>query len=250
VIEWVYGFHAVEAALKARFEHIECLWLASNRRDKRAQQIEAVAQAVGVVLKRVERYQLDLEIDGRHQGVAARMRVDAKASDQLDEKTLCEGVASGAITLILVLDGVTDPHNLGACLRSADAAGVQAVVVPKNRSAEINAVVSKVACGAAEVMPVVQVTNLARSLAALQQAGAWIVGTSGDAQQLIYDADLRGCLALVMGAEGDGIRRLTAEHCDLLVKLPMAGVVSSLNVSVATGVCLFEVVRQRAILAR
>lgn len=244
--EWVYGFHAVEAALKTRPQRIDALWLASNRRDKRAQQIEAVAQSAGVAVTRVERYQLDMEIDGRHQGVAARMSVDARADQPLDEKALCAGVAAGHITLILVLDGVTDPHNLGACLRSADAAGVQAVVVPKNRSADINAVVSKVACGAAEVIPVVQVTNLARSLAALQQAGAWVVGTSGDAEQLIYEADLRSRLALVMGAEGDGIRRLTAEHCDALVKLPMAGVVSSLNVSVATGVCLFEVVRQRA----
>ena len=249
MIEWIYGFHAVEAAVKNRPKRIESLWLASNRRDKRAQQIEAAAQTAGVALKRVERYELDMEIDGRHQGVAARVRVDDATPGRLDEKSLYAGVSAGNINLILVLDGVTDPHNLGACLRSADAAGVQAVVVPKNNSAEINAVVSKVACGAAEVVPIVQVTNLARSLAALQQAGAWIVGTSGEAEQLIYDANLRGCLALVMGAEGDGIRRLTAEHCDFLVKLPMAGVVSSLNVSVATGVCLFEVVRQRAALA-
>jgi 23S rRNA (guanosine2251-2'-O)-methyltransferase len=165
----------------------------------------------------------------------------------LTEASLVASVASGRFNLLLVLDGVTDPHNLGACLRSADAAGVHAVVVPKNNSADVNAVVSKVACGAAEVIPLVPVTNLARTLLALQGAGAWIVGTSGDAEQFIYDVDMTGPTVLVMGAEGDGMRRLTTEHCDYLVKLPMAGTVPSLNVSVATGVCLFEVVRQRGI---
>ena len=244
--EWVYGFHAVEAVLKKRPNDIDSVWLASNRRDKRAQHMEMLAVEANVVVKRVERYQLDMEVDGRHQGVAAQVKTDARDRAQLAEKALCDGVASGSIDLILVLDGVTDPHNLGACLRSADAAGVQAVVVPKNHSADINPVVSKVACGAAETIPLVTVTNLARTLTALKQAGAWIVGTSGDATQLVYDVDLTDRLVLVMGAEGDGMRRLTAEHCDHLVKLPMAGVVSSLNVSVATGVCLFEAVRQRA----
>lgn len=248
--EWVYGFHAVEAALKNRPARIASLWLASNRRDKRGQQIEALALAAGVSVQRVERYQLDMEIDGRHQGVAVQLTEGASTQAKLDEPALCAGLSSGTINLILVLDGVTDPHNLGACLRSADAAGVQAVVVPKNRSAEINAVVSKVACGAAEVVPLVSVTNLARTLAAMQQAGAWIIGTSGDAEQLIYDLELSGPLVLVMGAEGEGMRRLTMEHCDHLVKLPMAGVVSSLNVSVATGVCLFEIVRQRKLSGR
>jgi len=147
--------------------------------------------------------------------------------------------------LILVLDGVTDPHNLGACLRTADAAGATAVVVPKDKSATLTPVVRKVACGAAEVIPLVAVTNLSRTLEKLQQRGLWVVGTAGEAEQEIYQQDLTGPLVMIMGAEGKGMRRLTREHCDFLVKLPMAGSVSSLNVSVATGVCLFEAVRQR-----
>ena len=144
-----------------------------------------------------------------------------------------------------MLDGVTDPHNLGACLRSADGAGVHAVIVPKDNSVGLTPVVQKVACGAAESVPLVMVTNLTRTLEKLQQQGAWVVGAAGEAEQLIYDLDLKGALVLVMGAEGKGIRQLTRKQCDYLVKLPMAGEVSSLNVSVATGVCLFEVVRQR-----
>ena len=147
--------------------------------------------------------------------------------------------------LLLVLDGVTDPHNLGACIRTADAAGVLAVIVPKDKSATLNATVRKVACGAAEVMPLVSVTNLARTLEKLRQQGFWVVGTAGEAEQTLYQQDLTGNKVLVMGAEGKGMRRLTREHCDFLVKLPMAGSVSSLNVSVATGVCLFEAQRQR-----
>ncbi|MBC7212990.1 MAG: 23S rRNA (guanosine(2251)-2'-O)-methyltransferase RlmB, partial [Pseudomonas sp.] len=146
-----------------------------------------------------------------------------------------------------VLDGVTDPHNLGACLRTADAAGATAVVVPKDKSATLTPVVRKVACGAAEVIPLVAVTNLARTLEKLQQRGLWVVGTAGEAEQEIYQQDLTGPLVMIMGAEGRGMRRLTREHCDFLVKLPMAGSVSSLNVSVATGVCLFEAVRQRQV---
>ncbi len=147
--------------------------------------------------------------------------------------------------MLLVLDGVTDPHNLGACLRNADAAGAVAVIVPKDRSAQLNATASKVACGAAEVMPLVRVTNLARSLRALQDKGVWVVGTAGEATHDIYHSKLTGPLAIVMGAEGEGMRRLTRETCDDLIKIPMAGSVSSLNVSVATGICLFEAVRQR-----
>jgi len=145
-----------------------------------------------------------------------------------------------------VLDGVTDPHNLGACLRSADAAGVDAVVVPKDNSADLTPVVQKVACGAAEVVPFVRVTNLSRTLLALQQRGVWLCGTDGDAEQSLHDTDLTISLAVVMGAEGSGMRRLTREQCDYLIHLPMAGSVSSLNVSVAAGVVLFEAVRQRA----
>jgi len=148
--------------------------------------------------------------------------------------------------LLLVLDGITDPHNLGACLRSADAAGVHAVIVPKDKSADLGPTVSKVACGAAEAVPFARVTNIARTLEALKARGVWIYGTAGEAQATVYDSDFSGPVALVMGAEGAGLRRLTRELCDHLVKLPMAGSVSSLNVSVATGICLFEAVRQRA----
>ncbi|MCB1854974.1 MAG: 23S rRNA (guanosine(2251)-2'-O)-methyltransferase RlmB, partial [Halieaceae bacterium] len=147
--------------------------------------------------------------------------------------------------LLLVLDGVTDPHNLGACLRSADAAGVDAVIVPRDRAADLSPVSRKVACGAAEVVPFVRVTNLARTLQALKERGVWLYGTAGEAQQSLYASDLTLPLALVMGAEGAGMRRLTREQCDFLVSLPMAGSVSSLNVSVASGICLFEARRQR-----
>ena len=147
--------------------------------------------------------------------------------------------------LLLVLDGITDPHNLGACLRSADAAGVHAVIVPKDRSAQLNATAKKVACGAAESVPLIRVTNLARTMRMLQEENIWIVGTAGEADHTLYQSKMTGRLALVMGAEGEGMRRLTREHCDELISIPMAGSVSSLNVSVATGICLFEAVRQR-----
>lgn len=146
---------------------------------------------------------------------------------------------------MLILDGITDPHNLGACLRSAEAAGIDAVIVPKDKSAQLNATAKKVACGAAESVPLIRVTNLARTLRQLQQQHIWIVGTAGEANHTLYESKLTGAIALVMGAEGEGMRRLTREHCDELISIPMAGVVSSLNVSVATGVCLFEAVRQR-----
>ncbi|RUM52784.1 MAG: 23S rRNA (guanosine(2251)-2'-O)-methyltransferase RlmB, partial [Marinomonas sp.] len=178
-----------------------------------------------------------------HQGVVALAEV-TKTGDEKDLEHLVKKL--DAVPLIVILDGVTDPHNLGACLRSADAAGAHAVVIPKDKSATINATVSKVACGAAESMPVFSVTNLARTMKKLQDLGVWIFGTAGEATQTVYEQDLTIPTAIVMGAEGDGMRRLTREQCDYLIKLPMAGVVTSLNVSVATGVCLYEVVRQRA----
>ena len=202
-----------------------------------------MAEQQGVPTSWVLRSDLDTLADGQHQGVAAL----CEGADVQDENFLSDLLVSlDHPPLILVLDGVTDPHNLGACLRSCDAAGVDVVVAPKDRSVGITPVVKKVACGAAESVPLVVVTNLARTLKFLQQQGVWVVGTAGEAQQLIYEADLSGPLALVMGAEEKGLRRLTRENCDLLVKLPMAGAVSSLNVSVASGVCLFEAVRQRA----
>jgi 23S rRNA (guanosine2251-2'-O)-methyltransferase len=185
---------------------------------------------------------LDDKVNARHQGVIAL----CEEGQTHDEAFLLESMEKqGNKALFLVLDGVTDPHNLGACLRSADGAGVHAVVVPKDNSVGLTPVVQKVACGAAESVPLVMVTNLTRTLEKLQQAGAWVVGAAGEAEQFIYDIDLTGPLVLVMGAEGKGIRQLTRKQCDYLAKLPMAGEVSSLNVSVATGVCLFEIVRQR-----
>ncbi|MDF5490724.1 23S rRNA (guanosine(2251)-2'-O)-methyltransferase RlmB, partial [Vibrio parahaemolyticus] len=168
-----------------------------------------------------------------------------KPAKQLNENDIDDILAKHESPLLLVLDGVTDPHNLGACLRNADAAGAAAIIVPKDRSAPMNATVSKVACGAAEVVPLIRVTNLARTMRTLQEQGIWFVGTAGEATHDIYQAKLTGPLAIVMGAEGDGMRRLTRETCDDLIKIPMAGSVSSLNVSVASGICLFEAVRQR-----
>ena len=199
-------------------------------------------QMCGVSIQQMTRKTLDDKARGaNHQGIMAKV----KPAKQLNENDLDDILAQHSAPLLLVLDGVTDPHNLGACLRNADAAGVAAVIVPKDKSANITATVSKVACGAAETVPLVRVTNLARTMRALQEQGIWFVGTAGEATHDIYQAKLTGPLAIVMGAEGDGMRRLTRETCDDLIKIPMAGSVSSLNVSVASGVCLFEAVRQR-----
>jgi 23S rRNA (guanosine2251-2'-O)-methyltransferase len=185
-------------------------------------------------------------VSERHQGVVATIEpLDVQVS--MSEKELLVFLKARPQPLVLVLDGVTDPHNLGACLRSADAAGVDAVVTPKDNSAELNATARKVASGAADSVPLVRVTNLARTLKSLKELGLWIVGTTGEADTLLYDQDLTLPSVIVVGAEGPGMRRLTTEACDFLVKLPMAGDVSSLNVSVATGVCLFEAVRQRTL---
>ncbi|GAL29842.1 23S rRNA (guanosine-2'-O-) -methyltransferase rlmB [Vibrio variabilis] len=199
---------------------------------------------IGVSIQQMNRKTLDDKASGaNHQGIIAKV----KPAKQLNENDLDDVLAQHEQPLLLILDGVTDPHNLGACLRNADAAGVAAVIVPKDRSAPMTATVSKVACGAAETVPLIRVTNLARTMRALQEKGIWIVGTAGEATHDIYQAKLSGSLAVVMGAEGDGMRRLTRETCDDLIKIPMAGAVSSLNVSVASGICLFEAVRQRAL---
>ena len=192
----------------------------------------------------MQRKALDNKANGeQHQGIMARV----KPARQYSEKDLDEIIAREATPFFLVLDGVTDPHNLGACLRSADAAGVHGVIVPKDKSAKLNGTARKVACGAAETVPLIQVTNLARTLRDIKEAGVWVVGTAGETDTHVFDANLTGPMAIVMGAEGDGMRRLTREHCDVLVKIPMVGTVSSLNVSVATGICLFEVLRQRSL---
>ena len=242
--ETAYGIHAVDVILRRSPERIISLSIQSDRNDKRIQGLLSLAQNQGVTVDRVTKADLDEMVSERHQGVVAVIK-PRKADGGLSERDLSSYLKGIDCPLVLVLDGVTDPHNLGACLRSADAAGVAAVIVPKDNSAELNAVARKVASGAADVIPLVRVTNLARTLRSLKELGIWIVGTTGEADTLVYDQDLSIPTALVMGAEGPGMRRLTTEACDFLVKLPMAGDVSSLNVSVATGVCLFEAVRQR-----
>ena len=242
--EYIYGIHAVHTMLKSAPQRVKELYVQRGRLDDRLQKIHKLAEQHGVALQWATVKQLDGKAEGRHQGVMAL----CSPGETYDESFLLKlAEERGGDAFFLMLDGVTDPHNLGACLRAADGAGVQAVIVPKDNSVGLTPVVSKVACGAAETMPLVMVTNLTRTLEKLQQQGAWVVGTTGDAEQLIYDIDLKGPMVLVMGAEGAGMRQLTQKQCDFLVKLPMAGGVSSLNVSVATGICLYEVVRQRTI---
>ncbi|KRW63990.1 23S rRNA methyltransferase [Pseudomonas sp. TTU2014-096BSC] len=241
-LERVYGLHAVEALLRHHPKRVKQIWLAEGRGDPRVRVLLELAEQARVRVGQCERREMDAWVEGVHQGVVAEVSPSQVWGEAMLEELLDR--AEGP-PLLLVLDGVTDPHNLGACLRTADAAGALAVIVPKDKAATLNATVRKVACGAAEVVPLVAVTNLARSLEKLQQRGLWVVGTAGEAEQVIYAQDLTGPTVLVMGAEGKGMRRLTREHCDFLVRLPMAGSVSSLNVSVATGVCLFEALRQR-----
>lgn len=243
--EFLYGIHAVKAVLEndpARF--IEA-YVLKGRQDDRLLPLLNELQQCGVSIQQMGRKVLDDKASGaNHQGIIARV----KAAKQLTEQDLDDILEKHESPLLLVLDGVTDPHNLGACLRNADAAGVAAVIVPKDKSAPMTPTVSKVACGAAETVPLVRVTNLARTMRALQEKHVWFVGTAGEATHDIYQANLSGgALAIVMGAEGDGMRRLTRETCDDLIKIPMAGSVSSLNVSVASGICLFEAVRQRSL---
>jgi len=250
-MEYIYGIHAVDSLLRQNPKSVQRLWAQDGREDKRIRALLELAQNQGVAVARQSRQALDDMVKGRHQGVVAETRGARAAGDDSQSNLWQEADLLRAVDekagpmLILVLDGVTDPHNLGACLRSADAAGVDAVVVPKDNAADLNPVSRKVACGAAEVVPFVRVTNLARTLQALKDRGVWLFGAAGEAENSIYDNDLTLSMALVMGAEGAGLRRLTREQCDHLVRLPMAGSVSSLNVSVATGVCLFEALRQR-----
>ncbi|MFT0622554.1 23S rRNA (guanosine(2251)-2'-O)-methyltransferase RlmB [Ectopseudomonas guguanensis] len=241
-LEKVYGVHAVEALLRHHPKRVKQLWLAESRQAPRIQPMLELAAQHRVPVGHKERQELDEWAEGVHQGVVAEVSPSQVWGENMLDELL---ERSEGVPLLLVLDGVTDPHNLGACLRTADAAGALAVIVPKDKSATLNATVRKVACGAAEVIPLVAVTNLARTLEKLQKKGLWVVGTAGEAEQELYQLDMTGPTVLVMGAEGKGMRRLTREHCDYLVKLPMGGSVSSLNVSVATGVCLFEAVRQR-----
>lgn len=240
--EFVFGWHAIESVLKQEPGRLQRVWIQTGREDRRVQQITSALDELGVAWEVVHRRELDARVAGVHQGVVAQVGV----SREWDEVDLLSTLsAGGKPPFLLVLDGVTDPHNLGACLRTADAVGVQAVIIPKDKSASLNATVRKVACGAAETVPLVRVTNLARFLRSLKEEGVWLIGTTGEAGATLYQADFTGSVALVMGAEGKGMRRLTREHCDLLVSIPMQGQVDSLNVSVATGVCLYEALRQR-----
>ena len=241
---WVAGIHAVRTALKHGAERVEEILLDGKRNDRRLKPLLDEARRLGLDITQSDRKTLDrLSQGANHQGVIARTRAPAAGNEpELDD--LLAGLDEPP--LLLVLDGVTDPHNLGACLRTADGAGVHAVIAPRDKSVGLTPVACKVASGAAETVPFIQVTNLARTLRHLQDSfHVFFVGTAGESEQSLYQADLGGPLGLVMGAEGDGMRRLTREQCDLLVSLPMAGSVESLNVSVASGVCLYEALRQR-----
>jgi len=240
----IFGFHAVGVRLKTAPASVIEVLFDAGRRDARMKQFIARAQEAGVRLIEADGLRLARLSGGHgHQGVVARVEAVAQTRS-LD--TLLEDLgAAGTMPLLLVLDGVTDPHNLGACLRVADGAGAHAVIAPKDHAAGINATVAKVASGAAETVPYFMVTNLARTLGELKEHGIWCVGTSDDAPGTLYQCDLKRPLALVLGAEGAGMRQLTRKSCDELVAIPMAGAVESLNVSVASGVCLYEVMRQR-----
>ena len=239
----VYGLHAVRAVLERRPRDVLRLSVAAARDDARVRELREFAAAQGVKAAAANPAALDAETGGAaHQGVVAEVLPSAP----LDENSLLDLLTRHASpALVLVLDGVSDPHNLGACLRTADAAGATAVVAPRDRAASLTPVVRKVAAGAAETVPFAQVTNLARALRDMKQAGLWIGGTAGDGEKTIYEADLSGPLALVMGSEGRGLRRLTRENCDFTLRLPMQGAVASLNVGVAAGIALYEALRQR-----
>lgn len=242
-VSYVFGLHAVMALFRNPHRQIMAVYMNQERQDKRMQQIMSQASARNVP---IEWYSIDL-MDQRfanfnHQGVVA-CASPLPDYDECDIPHLL--AANDQPCFVLILDGVTDPHNLGACLRSADAAGVDFVMIPKDKNASITPIVSKVACGAAESVPLLRVTNLVRGIEKLKQAGVWVYGAAGEAQTSIYQVDCKAPIAMVLGAEDKGIRRLTRVHCDGLFSLPMLGSVSSLNVSVAAGIVLYEAVRQR-----
>ncbi len=240
----LFGFHAVGVRIKTAPKSIIEVYFEATRRDQRMRQFLERAKEAGVRLIETDGLRIaKLAGSHGHQGVAARVQALPQAHS-LDE--LLEGLeADGVTPLLLVLDGVTDPHNLGACLRVADGAGAHAVIAPKDHAVGINATVAKVASGAAETMPYFMVTNLARTLKELQERHIWVIGTSDGAPRTLYQVDLKVPVALVLGAEGDGLRQLTRKTCDELVGIPMKGAVESLNVSVASGICLYEALRQR-----
>lgn len=241
--QWVYGPHAVSALLAHRHRPALRLYLQQDRTDQRMLDLMARATANNLAMEFLPLKVMDQRFDqGHHQGMVALAGPLPHYTERDLDKLLDN---SHSPALILILDGVTDPHNLGACLRSADGSGVDFVIIPKDKSATITPVVSHVACGAAESVPMVRVTNLVRAMEQLKAAGIWIYGASDEASQTLYTLDAKTPMALVMGSEGEGLRRLTRDHCDGLYSIPMRGSVSSLNVSVATAVSLYEVVRQR-----
>jgi len=239
----LYGFHSIEAVLQREPERILEVWVLEGRQDKRLGNVLASISAQGIKTQKVKREKLD-ELAGstRHQGMVAHCRSSSPRNENFLEQLLD---SLEVPPFLLILDGVQDPHNLGACIRTADAVGVHAVIVPKDNAATLNGTVRKVACGAAETTPFISVTNLARCLRNLKERGVWLIGAAGEVTTSIYQQDMTGPLAIIMGAEGKGLRRLTRETCDHLVTIPMPGNVESLNVSVATGVCLYEALRQR-----
>ncbi len=235
------GFHAVTARLRQKPDTVSEIYIDATRKDGRAQDLRKLAEKLGVRVIPVDSKRLDGMAAGtRHQGVVAQ-------AEAIDMPKFIEDVLDGLQEppLLLILDGVQDPHNLGACLRVADGAGAHAVIAPKDRSVGLTLAAMKVASGAAETVPYIAVTNLARTMRDLKDRGIWLIGTTDDAPQTVYQAKLEGAVGLVMGAEGEGLRRLTQETCDLLVSIPMLGTVESLNVSVASGVCLYEARRRR-----
>jgi 23S rRNA (guanosine2251-2'-O)-methyltransferase len=240
----VYGVHAVRWLLKQHPERVRRLWLQSTRDDARTAEIAALAREAGISVQRVDGRKLDEWTDtASHQGVVAESEPSRSWSEEdlnghLDRLTVP--------ALLLILDGVQDPHNLGACLRTADACGAHGVIVPRDRAAGLTPVARKVAAGAAETVPVVTVTNLARAMRALKERNIWLIGADAHAERDAFETDLKGSVGLVLGSEGEGMRRLTRESCDLIVRLPLRGAVESLNVSVAAGMLLYEAVRQRS----
>ena len=238
--EIIYGIHAVEAALRNQSENVLQVFVQQGRNDNRIKKILDIAKNSGVSLQAISNDKLKEKCPkARHQGVVAEIRRSKSSAVTLDDILEKESL------LLLVLDEVQDPHNIGACLRTADAAGVDAVIVSKNRSPALSPVMRNVASGAAETVPYIMVSNLARALEKMKQSNVWVMGTSGDCTQTIYDTSTSQRMALVMGSEGKGMRRLTREACDELVSIPMQGSVESLNISVATAVCLYEIRRQQ-----
>jgi 23S rRNA (guanosine2251-2'-O)-methyltransferase len=239
--EIIYGIHAVEAALRNQPENVLQVFMQQGRNDKRIKKILDIAKNSGVSIQSISNEKLKEKCPrARHQGVVAEIRAGRSGTVTLDDILEKESL------LLLVLDEVQDPHNIGACLRTADAIGVDAVVVSKNRSPALTPVIRNVASGAAETVPYIMVSNIARALEKIKENNVWVMGTSGDASHTIYDCKVNNRLALVMGSEGKGMRRLSREACDELVSIPMQGSVESLNISVATAVCLYEIRRQQS----